>query len=181
MHTPKVSQQSRKHVETHAHPTDEAQGSPERLLLIADFRQGVADVLEDAVTQLQQCVTGRRDPDPPAYAVKDRFAQLLLEQRHLPADGRLRDVELVASCRERAHLCNRTKHLELPQVHAAPYQSAGRPGPLNGLFEVAFVHLDAHEVEAELRAGHCGRTEAHERIGDHAGALQSVEAQAHFG
>ena len=69
------------------------------------------------MAQLQQRFTGRRDADSPADAVKDRFAEFFFEQENLPADRRLRDVELLAGGCERAGLGYRTDDLELTQIH----------------------------------------------------------------
>src|SRR5688572_30910914 len=45
---------------------DEAHRSAERFTLVADPRDGVLKILKDAVAQLQQRLTSRRNPNAPA-------------------------------------------------------------------------------------------------------------------
>ena len=85
-------------------------------LIVGD---GVLQVLEDAVAQLKQRFASGRDSDPPPDPVEDRFAELLLEQQDLPADRRLRHVQLFAGGRERAGIGNRADDFELPQIHCS--------------------------------------------------------------
>src|ERR1051325_2786149 len=47
--------------------------------------------------------------------------------------------------------------------------------------EIPFVHLDAHEVQAALRAGAGRRSETEERIRDRPDAIDTVQAEAHLG
>src|SRR5678816_4581702 len=54
-------------------------------------------------------------------------------------------------------------------------------GSLDGLLQVAFVHLDADEAHAQLGAGNRGRAETEERVGDGPRALEPMQAQAHLG
>ena len=90
----------------------------QRFARVADGRDRVLQVLEDAMAQLQQRFAGRRDADAPADAMEDRLAELVLEQQDLAADGRLRDVQLLAGGGERAGVGDGADDLELPEVHA---------------------------------------------------------------
>ena len=83
-------------------------------LIVGD---GVLQVLEDAVAQLQERFASGRDADAPADAVEDRLAELLLEQQDLPADRRLRDVQLFAGGGERAGVGDGADDFELPKIH----------------------------------------------------------------
>ena len=71
-------------------------------------------------TELQQRFAGRRDADAAPDAQEDRLLQLVFEQQDLPADRRLRDVQLVAGGGERASLGNGANDFELAKVHAIP-------------------------------------------------------------
>ena len=149
----------------------------------------VLQILEDAVAQLQQRFAGRRDADAPADAMEDRLAELVFEQQDLPADGRLRDVQLLARRRERAGFGDGADDFELPQIHwseayitryawtqpnrmtniavrALRQSDAPCRDPCDRLLQIALVHLDADEVQPELRARDGGRPESEEGIGD---------------
>ena len=93
----------------------------ERFALVADGRDRVLQVLKDAMAQLEQRFAGRRDADAAADAMEDRLAELVLEQQDLPADRRLRDVQLLAGGGERSGVGDGADDLELPQVHASAY------------------------------------------------------------
>ena len=110
-----------KHVETHRHAADQPHRAAQRLARVADRGDGVLQILEDAVAQLEQRFAGRRDADAAADAVEDRLAELVLEQQDLAADGRLGDVQLFAGGRERAGVGDGADDFELPQVHASAY------------------------------------------------------------
>ena len=94
MDAPHFRQQRRKDVQTHRHAANQADGAVQRLALVADGGDGVLQVLKHPVAELQQRFAGGGDADAAADAVKDRLAELFLEQEDLPADRRLRDVEL---------------------------------------------------------------------------------------
>src|SRR5688572_4890031 len=53
--------------------------------------------------------------------------------------------------------------------------------PLDRVLQISLVHLDPDEADPELRAGHRGRSQAHERIGNDCQPLESVQAEAHLG
>ncbi len=89
MHAADFGEQGGEHVEAHRHAADETDGAAQRLALVADARHGFLEILKDTVTELQQRFAGGRDADTAADPVEDRFAELLLEQKDLPADGRL--------------------------------------------------------------------------------------------
>ena len=118
MDAPHLGEQRREDVEADRHAADQPHRAAQRLLRVADGRHGVLQILEDAVTQLEQRFAGRRDADAAADAVEDRLAELLLEQEDLAADRRLRDVQLLAGGRERSGVGDRADDLELPQIHA---------------------------------------------------------------
>ena len=73
MDAPHLREQRRKDVETDRHAADQAQRAAQRFLLVADGGDGVLQVLEDAVAQLQQRFARRRDPDAPPDAMEDRL------------------------------------------------------------------------------------------------------------
>ena len=118
---PHFSQQGREHVEADGHAAHQPHGAAQRLLRVADGRDGVPHILEDATTELQQRLARGRDADAAADAVEHRIAQLLFEQQNLAADGRLRYTQPLAGCGERPGVCDGADDLELPQVHAAGY------------------------------------------------------------
>ena len=89
-----VLEQRREHIEAHRHAAGEPQRPAQRARVIGDRADRVADVLEHALSELDQALGGRRHPHLPADAQEQRLAQFLLEQRDLPADGRLRHVQL---------------------------------------------------------------------------------------
>jgi hypothetical protein len=62
--------------------------------VIGDRADRLADVLEDALAELDQRLRGGRHPHLPADPQEQRLAEFLLEQQNLAADGRLRDAEL---------------------------------------------------------------------------------------
>ena len=117
-----------KHIQAHRHAAGEAQPPAQRPRVIGDRAECVADVLEDALSELHQALGGRRHPDLPAHAQEQRLAQFLLEQQDLPADGRLRDAQLPPARGERSGLGNRLKDLELSQVHASVLQNCRTAG-----------------------------------------------------
>ena len=73
------------------------------------------------MTQLEQRLAGRGDPDAPADAVKDRLAELVLEDQNLPADRGLRDVQLLPGGSKGAGLSNGSNDFELPEIHESAY------------------------------------------------------------
>ncbi len=73
------------------------------------------------MAQLEQRFAGRGDPDAPADAMKDRLAELVLEEKDLPADRRLRDVQLFAGGRKGAGFSDGADDFELPQIHESGY------------------------------------------------------------
>ena len=83
----------------------------------------VADVLKHALSELHQALGGRRHPHLPADAQEQRLAEFLFEQQHLPADRRLRHVQLPPARGERSGLGNRLKNFELTQVHGSVLQN----------------------------------------------------------
>ena len=113
-----LAQQRREDVEADGHPADQPHRAAQRLARVADERHRVLQILEDAVTELQQRLAGRRDADAPADAQEDRLVQLFLEQEDLPADRRLRDVQPFAGSGEGAGLGDGADDLQLAQVHA---------------------------------------------------------------
>ena len=121
MDAPDFGEQRGKHVEADGHPADQPHRAAQRLLLVADRGDGVLEILEDAVAQLEQRLAGRRNPDAPADAVKHRLTELFLEQQNLTADGGLRDVELFAGGGEGPGVGDGADDLELPQIHGSAY------------------------------------------------------------
>src|SRR4029453_16154040 len=79
---------------------------------------GPLEILEHALAEAEQRRARRSDPDLAAKPEEELFLQLLLQQQDLPADGGLREMELLAGAGERSRLRNRAQYLELSQVHA---------------------------------------------------------------
>ena len=86
-------QQQREHVEADGHPADEVERARERLLLVGDAGRGVADVVEDAVTELEDRLAGRGDLDAAPEPDEQPLVEFVLEQEDLAADGGLRNVQ----------------------------------------------------------------------------------------
>ena len=121
MEPPHLRQQRGEDVEADRHPADEPHRAAQRFALVADAGDGVLQILEDAVTQLEQRFAGRGDPDAPADAMEDRLAELVFEQQDLAADRRLRDMQLLAGGGEGAGVGDGADDLELPQIHGSGY------------------------------------------------------------
>ena len=113
-----LAQQGGEDVEADGHAADEADRAAQRLARIADQRDRVLQILEDAVTELQQRFAGRRDADAPADAQEDGLVQLFFEQQDLPADRRLRHVQPFAGSGEGAGFGDGADDFELPEIHA---------------------------------------------------------------
>jgi len=126
VYAPHLGQQRRKNIGADRHTADETHRPAQRFAFVANTRDGVLQVAKDAVAQLQKGFTGRGNPDPPSDAVKHRLAELIFEQENLPADCRLRDVQLLAGGRERAGIGYGPDDLELPQVHGRQHTFAAR-------------------------------------------------------
>ena len=105
-------------VEADGHPADQPDRAAQRLARVADQRDGVLQILEDAVTELEQRFAGRRDADAPADAQEDGLVQLLFEQQDLPADRRLRHVQPFAGSGEGAGFGDGADDLELAKIQA---------------------------------------------------------------
>src|SRR4051812_26185864 len=112
-------QECREHVETHRHPPHQPHRSLQRFLLVADRRHGVLQVLEDAMTELQQRLASWRDADAAADAVKHRFSELVFEEQDLPADRRLGHVQLRTRSGEGPAVRDGADDLELAEIHAS--------------------------------------------------------------
>ena len=117
MHAPQVLQQRREDVQAHGHAARQPQRAAQLARAIGDGADGFADVLKDALAELDEALGRRRHPHLPADAQKQRLAELLFEQQNLTADRRLRHVQLPAARRERPGLGNRLENFELTQIH----------------------------------------------------------------
>ena len=122
-------QQRRQHVQTHGHPAGDAKRPAQLLVLIANLFDGVGEILEQPVAQLDELLSRARRRRTTPLSQEQRLAELLFEQQHLTADRRLRHVQLFARPGERPGLGNGAEDLELAQVHvtAALRDVAGRP------------------------------------------------------
>ena len=118
MHAPQVLQQRREHVEADGHAARQAQRAAQLARAIGDRADGFAHVLKDALAELHEALGRRRHPHLAADAQKQRLAELLFEQQNLPADGRLRDVQLPAARRERSGFGDGLEDFELAEIHA---------------------------------------------------------------
>jgi hypothetical protein len=86
---PEFLEQGGEDVQADGHPAAQVQRTGELLLLFDDAGGGVADVGEHATAQVEESGAGRREPHLAAQAQEERLSELLLEQEHLAADGRL--------------------------------------------------------------------------------------------
>ncbi len=117
MNASHLREESGEDVEADGHPADQAQRAAQRLLLLADAGHGVLQILEDAVTQLEERFTGGRNADAPADPMEYGLAELVLEEENLPADCGLRDVEFFTRGGEGAGVGDGADDLQLPQIH----------------------------------------------------------------
>src|SRR5215207_9419221 len=117
MSAPHLGEQGGEDVQAYGHPSDEPHGAVEGLLSLADTRDGILQVPEDAVAELQKRLTSGSDAYSTADAVKNRFSQFLLEEQNLPADGRLGHVKLLARRGEGTRVGDGPDDLELSEVH----------------------------------------------------------------
>src|SRR6188768_682889 len=161
--------QGGKCVETHRHPADEAHRALERFALVADGRYRVVQILKDPMTQLQQRLTGRGDADATSDAMEDRFAELILEQQDLAADGGLRNMQLFARRRERTAVGDGANDFELTQVHDVSIHSVlawvqGNPCRQAGLRLQASATLQAGLLIRGVRAKHARPTAYDTRV-----------------
>ena len=99
MDAPQVFEQRREHVQADRHPAGQPERAAQLARAIGDDADRLADILEDALAELHEALGRRRHPDLASDAQEQRLAELLFEQQNLPADGRLRHVEL--PCRTR--------------------------------------------------------------------------------
>ena len=83
-------------------PPTRLSGPLSDLLLVGDAGGRVVDVVEDAMAELQQRLAGGGDLDAAAEPDEQPLVELVLEQQDLPADRRLRDVQLGAGAGEGA-------------------------------------------------------------------------------
>ncbi len=113
-----LAEQGGEDVEADRHPADQPHRAAQGLARVADQGDRVLQILEDAVTELEQRFTRRRDADAPADAEEDGLVQLLFEQEDLPADRRLRHVQPFAGSGEGAGFGDRADDFELTKIHA---------------------------------------------------------------
>ena len=119
MDAPQVLQQRRKDVQADRHAAGQPQRAAQLARAIGDRADRLADVLEDALSELHQALGRRRHPHLAPDAQEQRLAELLFEQQNLAADRRLRDVQLPPAGGERSGLGDRLEDFELAQVHYA--------------------------------------------------------------
>ena len=100
MNAPNLREKGREDIQADGHPANQSDRPTECLTRVADHRYRVLQVAKNAVAQLQQRFARGGDPDPPADAMKDRLAELVLQEKDLSADGGLRDVKLFAGRRK---------------------------------------------------------------------------------
>ena len=117
MDAPQVLEQRRKHVEAHGHAAGQPQRAAQVARAIGDGADRFADVLKDALSELDEALGRRRHAHLAADAQEQRLAELFLEQQNLPADRRLRHVQLSAARRERSGFGDRLEDFELAKVH----------------------------------------------------------------
>ena len=118
-----VLQQRREHVEADGHPACQPQRAAQLARPVGDRADRFADVLKDALAELDEAFGGRRHPHLAADAQEQRLAELLFEQQNLAADRRLRDVQLAAARGERSGFGDRLENFELAKVHGSVYCS----------------------------------------------------------
>src|SRR5688572_3994027 len=69
------------------------------------------------MTELEERFAGRRNADAPADTQEHRLLELVFEEENLPADRRLRDVELVAGGGERPRFGDGSYDFQLSKIH----------------------------------------------------------------
>ena len=103
---------------------------------IGDGADGVAHVLKHALSELDEAFGRGRHAHVPADAQKQRLAEFFLEQGNLPADRRLRHVQLPSARGERSGVGNRLQNFKLTQVHMwwriTELPSCGKTGRVSG-------------------------------------------------
>ena len=117
MHALHVLEERRKHVEADRHAAGEPQRAAQRPGPIGDRADRVADVLKHTLTELDEAFGRRRHAHVSADAQKQRLAEFFLEQGNLPADRRLRHVQLPSARGKRPGIGNRLENFELAQIH----------------------------------------------------------------
>ncbi len=132
---------------------------------IGDRPDRFAHVLKDALAELHQALGRRRHPHLTADAQKQRFAELFFEQQNLPADRRLRDVQLAAGRGERSGLGDGLKDFELAQVHEIRRRSLRNDTPCaSGPSHVTTKRDDEHERDEPAHRLRVGEPLAERRL-----------------
>ena len=117
MHLAEMLEQQRKDVQADRHAAREPQRAAQLARPIRDRTDRLADVEEHALAELHEALGRRRHPYLAPDAQEQRLAELVLEQQNLPADRRLRHVQLPSARGERSGLGDRLKDFELAQIH----------------------------------------------------------------
>ena len=120
MHAAQVLEKRWKDIQAHGHAARQPKRAAQHPRPIGDGGNRVAQIQKHAVPELHEAFGRRRHPHLTADAQKQGFAELLLEQQDLPADRRLRNVELSSTGAERSRFGDCLKDLELAQVHVTP-------------------------------------------------------------
>ena len=107
----------RKDVEADRHPAHHRDRAGQHLLAIGDARRRVADVVEDAVAELEQRFAGGGDLHAAPQPHEQPLVELVLEQQNLAADGGLRHVQAGPGRRERPRFRDGLDDFELPEIH----------------------------------------------------------------
>ena len=94
-------------------PADQVERAAQGLLAVGDAGRGVADVVEDAVTELENRLAGSGDLHAASEPDEQPLVELVLEQQDLPADGGLGDVEPGTGAGEGAGLGDGADDFEL--------------------------------------------------------------------
>src|SRR5690606_36000093 len=114
------------------HAADQPDRAGQRLPALGDGCPRRFDVLEDPPAEAEQRLARRGDAKLSAHAQEDLFVEFLLEDEDLPADSRLRQVEMMTGGRERTGVGHGPEYLELAQVHGGTFfhGTAARPSGL---------------------------------------------------
>jgi hypothetical protein len=110
-------EQGREHVEADCHAADEPQAAGDALLAFHDRGARLFEVVEQTLAEAEQGRAGRGDPHLATEAQEQLLLQLLFEEQNLPADRRLRQVQLLPRPGEGAGFGDGPEDLELTQVH----------------------------------------------------------------
>src|SRR5262249_38195801 len=100
---------------------DGPDANPPGLAVVADFRLRVVGQRDDLLCPGVKRSAGVREGDLPRLPLEHRLAQLFLQARDRPAQGRLRHADRLGRAREVAQLRDLQEMAELLELHTNPW------------------------------------------------------------